>query len=330
MSGASSHAPGVVVFSGGIGGAKLALGLSRVLPPGDLGIVANVGDDFTHLGLAISPDIDTLVYTLADLADPARGWGRRDETWSFMTALELLGGPAWFRLGDADLAMHVERTRRLAAGESLGAITDALRRRLGVTASVWPATDDRLRTRVRTGEGWLAFQDYFVARRCEPVVEALEYEGASAAEPYPELIATLQSPSLRAAIIAPSNPLLSIEPMLAMPALRAALRACRAPVIAVSPIVAGAAVKGPTAKMLRELGRSVDALEAARRYADVLDGYVLDERDAALAADGPGGLRVAMAATLMESTASKEALARACLSLAAALDARPPVEATMR
>lgn len=317
---------GVLLLSGGVGGAKLALGLARTLPPGDLGIIANVGDDFEHVGLAISPDIDTLVYTLAGLADPVRGWGRRDETWTFMSALEALGGPAWFHLGDGDLAMHVERTRRLAQGDTLATVTDALRRQLGVATSVWPATNDVVRTRVRTREGWLAFQDYFVARRCEPVVEALEYEGAGRARPCPGALAALDGTTLRAVIIGPSNPLLSIEPILAMPALRTALRACRAPVIAVSPIISGTAVKGPTAKMLRELGRPVDALEAARRYEDLLDGYVLDVRDARLAGDLSPDIEVLTTATLMDATEHKERLARECLAFAATLARRRRVE----
>src|SRR3954452_20697114 len=160
----------VLALSGGIGGAKLALGLYRVLPPEALTVVANTGDDFEYLGLSVSPDIDTLLYTLAGLYNPEVGWGRRDETWTFMAALEALGGETWFKLGDGDLATHVERTRRLAAGESLSAITADFGRRLGIASHIVPITDDRVRTRLRTDEGWLDFQDYFVRRRCEPVV----------------------------------------------------------------------------------------------------------------------------------------------------------------
>ena len=317
----ASARPTVVALSGGIGGAKLALGLHRVLDAGSLAVVANVGDDFEHLGLAISPDIDTLLYTLSGLADPVRGWGRRDETWRFMDAIATLGGPTWFQLGDADLALHVERTRRIAHGESLSSITASFCERLGVATALWPATDDAVRTRVRTSGGWLSFQEYFVAQRCEPVVEALDYQGCDAARPCAHVVETLRDPALRAVIIGPSNPLLSIEPMLAMPTLREELRRCGAPVIAVSPIIGGAAVKGPAAKMLQELGRPIDGLEAARRYADVIDGYVLDQRDAHLAPAAPVGVQVVATNILMTSLESKTRLARECLAFADTLAA---------
>jgi LPPG:FO 2-phospho-L-lactate transferase len=260
----SRHGP-IVALSGGIGGAKLALGLSRVLEPGRLTVVANTGDDFEHLGLAISPDIDTLLYTLGGLADTDQGWGRRDETWTFMNALGALGGPTWFRLGDGDLATHVERTRRLAAGEALSSIVDDFRVRLGIGARIVPMSDDPVRTRLRTAEGWIDFQDYFVGRRCEPAVSAVAFEGVERARPHAQVLAELRDPQLRAVVICPSNPLISIDPVLAVPGLRAALAACRAPVVAVSPIIGGQAVKGPTAKMLRELGEVPDAMATARR-----------------------------------------------------------------
>lgn len=325
MSSGHASAGAVLALSGGIGGAKLVLGLSRVLPPGTLHVLANTGDDFEHLGLTICPDIDTLLYTLGGLADPVRGWGRKDETWKFMEALAALGGPTWFHLGDGDLALHVERTRRLAGGESIAEITEAFRRRLGVPARVWPATNDPVRTTVHTPDGWLAFQDYFVARRCEPVVDAIDYEGAASAQPYAPALQMLRDASLRAVIICPSNPLLSIEPMLAIPALRDALRDCRAPVIAVSPIVRNSAVKGPTAKLLRELGEPVDAVAAARRYRGLLDGYIVDTADAAQAEGLARTLRVASAPTLMDSLESKERLARACLAAADALAGHSPI-----
>jgi LPPG:FO 2-phospho-L-lactate transferase len=317
----ASGSPTVVALSGGIGGAKLALGLHRVIDAGALGVVANVGDDFLHLGLSICPDIDTLLYTLAGLADPVRGWGRRDETWRFMDALATLGGPAWFQLGDADLALHVERTRRMACGESLSSITAVFCERLGVATALWPASDDVVRTRVRTSAGWMSFQEYFVAQRCEPVVEALDYQGCEAARPCAHVLEALRNPALRAVIIAPSNPLLSIEPMLAMPTFRDALRLCHAPVIAVSPIIGGVAVKGPTAKMLQELGQPIDGLEAARRYADVIDGYVLDQRDAHLAPASPVGVQVVATNLLMTNLESKVRLARECLAFADTLAA---------
>ncbi|HKU85768.1 MAG TPA: 2-phospho-L-lactate transferase [Casimicrobiaceae bacterium] len=312
----SSGRPTVVVLAGGIGGAKLVLGLHHVLDAGALGVVANVGDDFLHLGLAICPDIDTQLYTLSGLADPVRGWGLRDETWQFMDALARLGGPTWFRLGDADLALHVERTRRMARGESLSAITGAFCERLGVGTALWPATDDAVRTRIRTAAGWLSFQEYFVEQRCEPAVEAVEYQGCSAARPCPRVLEALRNPALRAVIIAPSNPLLSIEPMLALPTLREELRRCHAPVIAVSPIIGDAAVKGPAAKMLQELRCRSDGLEAARRYADVIDGYVLDSRDAHLAPAAPVGVQVIATSILMTDLETKARLARECLAFA--------------
>ena len=256
----------VLALAGGIGGAKLVLGLARVLDDGQLTVVGNTGDDFHHVGLAISPDLDTLLYTLAGLADPVRGWGRRDESWQFMQALEQLGGPTWFRLGDADLALHVERTRRLAAGESLSQLTDALRRRLGVATRILPMSDDPVRTRLRTGSGWLDFQDYFVRQRCEPRVQALEYQGADAARLAPEVAGLLRRADLRAVVICPSNPFLTIEPILAVPGMRAGIAASQAPVVAVSPVIAGQAVKGPTTKMMRELGLEATAGEVARRH----------------------------------------------------------------
>jgi LPPG:FO 2-phospho-L-lactate transferase len=318
----------VLALSGGVGGAKLVLGLERAVDRGRFHVAANIGDDFTHLGLSICPDIDTLLYTLSGLADPVRGWGRRDETWNFMTALEALGGPAWFRLGDGDLAMHVERTRRLAAGETLSSITQALGDRLGVSIPVWPVSDDPVRTRIRTAEGWLSFQDYFVRQACAPVVEALEYQGAKDAKVCAPLLQLLRGDALRAVIVCPSNPLLSIEPMLAVGELRRALAECSAPLIAVSPIVAGAAIKGPTAKMLRELGRPVDALEAARCYADLIDGYIVDEADAGLASHAPPGVRVIVSNTVMSTAECKERVARECLALADALAIDAPRRTT--
>jgi len=304
----------VVALSGGIGGAKLALGLARVLDDAELVIVANTGDDFVHLGLAISPDLDTLVYTLAGLADPVQGWGRRDETWAFMTALEQLGGETWFRLGDADLAMHVERTQRLAAGETLSAVTDRLRRQLGIAARILPMSDDPVRTRLETDAGWLDFQDYFVRRQCTPRVRRLDFLGADNARPLPQVMASLGSRDLRAVVICPSNPFLSIEPILAIPAIRAALAGCRAPVIAVSPVIGDQAVKGPTTKIMRELGLGSGSADVARRYADLLDVFVVDEVDAATTV--PAGIEAVSAPTLMTSLEDRERLARVVLAAA--------------
>ena len=348
----SDHSGPVLALSGGVGGAKLALGLYRTLPPDTLTVVANTGDDFEHLGLSISPDLDTLLYTLSGQANAELGWGRAGETWTFMAALEALGGETWFRLGDGDLATHVERTRRLKAGESLSAITDDFRRRLDIAARLLPMSDDPVRTRLRlaatsphpnpppqAGEGvgrrydnppllawegrvgalpesetWLDFQDYFVRLRCEPVISDLAFTGAGTARPHAEFLAALADPRLRAVVICPSNPFISIDPILAVPGVRAALRECRAPVVAVSPIVAGQAVKGPTAKMMAELGLPVDAATPARHYRDFLDLYVADEADGAAVAGLD--LPVVLTRTLMQSLADREALARTVLAAA--------------
>jgi LPPG:FO 2-phospho-L-lactate transferase len=311
MSGTSGA---VLALSGGIGGAKLALGLYRVLPPDTLTVVANPGDDFEHLGLSISPDLDTLLYTLGGLDNPELGWGRRGETWTFMAAIEAIGGETWFRLGDGDLATHVERTRRLNNGEDLSEIMDDFRRRIGIAARLLPATDSHVRTRVRTPSGWLDFQDYFVRLHCEPVVEEIAFVGAEAARPLPAFIDILADPGLRAVVICPSNPFISIDPILAVPDVRGALRDCRAPVIAVSPIIGGKAVKGPTAKMMAELGLPVDAAAVARHYRDFLDAYIADEEDAEAVAglDIP----VVLARTLMLTLADREKLARTVLTAA--------------
>jgi LPPG:FO 2-phospho-L-lactate transferase len=306
-----------VVLSGGIGGAKLALGLDRLLAPGALTIIANTGDDFEHLGLAISPDLDTLLYTLADLVNPDTGWGRRDETWSFMEELTRLGGETWFRLGDRDLAVHIERTRRLAAGESLSSITADLARRLGIRSQLLPMSDAPVRTRVRTAGDTLGFQEYFVRDQARPISTGFEYAGADSARPPAAALEALVDPALVAILIAPSNPWLSIGPMLAIPALRQALLASPAPVVAVSPIVAGAAVKGPTAKIMRELGLPASAEAVALHYRELLDGFILDASDrGAAAAIEPMGMAAAATNTVMRTLDEKTALARFALEFA--------------
>ena len=311
----------VLALSGGIGGAKLALGLSRVLRAGQLTVVANTSDDFEHLGLSISPDLDTLMYTLAGLDNPETGWGRRGETWTFMAALDSLGGETWFKLGDGDLAVHVERTRRLRAGERLTAITHDFCRRLGIGARLLPMSDDRVRTRLGTSEGWLEFQEYFVHRRCAPKVREIEFAGAAAATANPAFLAALAEAQLRAVVICPSNPFISVDPILALPGVRAALAKCRAPVLAISPIIGGQAVKGPTAKMMGELGLSVSAVTVARHYREFLDGFVLDEADAPLAPELD--MPFTLAKTLMRTLEDREALARRTLEFAGALMEKP-------
>jgi LPPG:FO 2-phospho-L-lactate transferase len=310
----------IIALSGGVGGAKLALGLSRVMPPEELVVVVNTGDDFEHLGLAISPDIDTVTYTLAGLANRELGWGRQDETWSFMETLETLGGETWFRLGDRDIALHVERTRRLGNGDTLSAVTADICRRLGIRSRVVPMSDDPVRTRLRTPDGWLDFQEYFVHRRCEPVVHELLFQGAGAARPHPDFIAALADPALLAIVICPSNPFISVEPILAIPGVRQALIDSPAPIIAVSPIIAGQAVKGPTAKMMTELGLDPSAGTVAHRYHDLLDGYVIDHADMAEVVSIDA--RVTLAQTLMRTIEDREALARTVLDAAAVLRRR--------
>ena len=307
----------VVALSGGIGGAKLALGLYRVLPSDALTVVCNPGDDFDHLGLRICPDADTVLYTLAGIANPETGWGRVGETWTFMEALAKLGGETWFQLGDGDLALHVERTRRLAGGEPLSHIAADIARRLGVRARVVPACDEAVRTVVRTPGGRLPFQHYFVRDRCEPVVTGFEFEGAENARPCAAVLEALAHDSLRCVVVCPSNPFISIDPILAVPGTRAAICAAAAPVIGVSPIVGGRAVKGPTAKMMRELGLEVSNRAIERHYGDLVDAWVIDCADAADAAGFARPVRVAP--TLMRADADKEALARVVLELAEGL-----------
>lgn len=309
--------PKVLALCGGVGGAKLALGLYRILPPHSLLVSINTGDDFQHLGLHISPDIDTVIYTLAGLNDVERGWGLAGETWNFMDALSRLGGEIWFNLGDKDLATHVERTRRLKAGESLSAITGDFANRLGITALLMPMTDSSVATIVCTDEGRLAFQSYFVERQCRPQVQSILFEGAEAARIQPEVATAIADVSLDAIVICPSNPYLSVDPILALPGMRAALAAAPAPVVAVSPIIGGAAVKGPTAKIMTELGLPVTSHAVAAHYSDFLDGFVLDETDAAdmERIDVP----VLFAQTLMRTVDDRESLARSVVDFAASL-----------
>lgn len=314
MSGIPTPPRRVVAISGGIGGAKLALGLYRLLPPNSLSIIVNTGDDFEHLGLKISPDVDTTLYTLAGLANQELGWGRHDESWNFMAVLADLGSETWFRLGDRDLALHVERTRRLAAGESLSKIIRRVTRRLGIEAEILPMSDQPVATMVDSDEGVLPFQDYFVRRRCAPRVAEVRFEGATTAQMQAEARALITSPETEAIILCPSNPYLSIDPILAVPGFRDALRTAPAPVIAVTPIIGGAAVKGPTAKIMGELGIEVSPRTIAAYYADFIDGFLLDRRDEALA--GTFATAVSVTDTLMTTLDDKQRVAKACLALA--------------
>jgi LPPG:FO 2-phospho-L-lactate transferase len=304
----------VVALCGGVGGAKLAHGLAMALPASDLSIIVNTGDDFEHLGLHVSPDLDSVMYALTGLSDPVRGWGRRDESWNFMHALQELGGPGWFRLGDRDLAVHIERSRMLRAGESLSAATTRLCSRLGIAVRVLPMTDDPVRTRVLTDAGWLDFQEYFVHRQCEPAVQAFTFAGAEHAQALPEALQAITRDDLGAVIICPSNPFVSVEPIFAVPGIRSALERARAPVLAVTPIVGGKALRGPAAKMLAELGLQVSGDSVAQRYAEIIDGFVVDQSDP-LPAPLPG-VRFFSAATVMQSEQDRLHLAEEVLRAA--------------
>ena len=319
----SSANTSYVALSGGVGGAKLALGLCDVLEDsGRLTVVANTGDDFEHLGLKVCPDLDTLTYTLAGLSNPETGWGRAGESSAFMEALGALGGETWFFLGDKDLAIHVERTHRLRAGESLNAVTSDLCARLGIRARIVPMSDDPVPTIVETEDGPLAFQHYFVRERCRPKVLGFRHEGAEQARASAGFLDALAAPDLGAVIVCPSNPYISVDPILAVPGVRAALESCRAPVIAVSPIIGGEAVKGPTAKMMAERGIAPSAAAIAEHYAGLIDGFVLDEADRGAAAGiAATGAAVEVTATMMTAREEKQALARAVLAFAGRIDA---------
>jgi LPPG:FO 2-phospho-L-lactate transferase len=319
----SAGQPRVVALSGGVGGAKLVIGLAQKIEPGRLLVVANNGDDFEHLGLTICPDADTLLYAGAGLDNPQTGWGRRDETWTFMAVLADLGSPSWFQLGDGDLALHVLRSERLRKGEALSAITDELRERMGISFRIMPMSDDPVRTWVDTDEGRLAFQDWFVGRRCAPRVTGLAFVGAESARPAPGLVEALGSGELEAIVICPSNPLISVGPILAVAELRAAIERARAPVVAVSPLVGGRALKGPAAKMMSELGLGSDALAIARFYAGLVDGLIIDRADADQAASIEElGIRALVAPTVMTSFDDRVALAGMALDFASSLPRR--------
>jgi LPPG:FO 2-phospho-L-lactate transferase len=304
--------PRYLALSGGVGGAKLVAGLAQVLPAESLIVAVNVGDDFEHLGLTICPDFDTVLYTLAGLVHPQQGWGRADDSWSVLEEIRRLGGDSWFALGDRDIALHLLRRQLLQQGLTLSQASAELSRRLGVAIAVVPVSDHPVRTIVATDRGPLAFQDYFVRLRCEPQVRSLEFQGAASAPLAPAVRAALASPDLAGVILCPSNPYLSVAPMLAVTQLRDQLRELTVPVVAVSPIVAGEAIKGPTAKIMRELGVQPTAGVIADLYADFVDAVVVDTADAALAATDP---RFVVAPTVMKTSEQKAALARDCLAV---------------
>ncbi len=312
-----NNSPKFIAVSGGVGGAKLALGLEKIIQSEDLMVIGNVGDDFRHFGLHISPDIDTLLYTLSGKSDIEKGWGLANETWEFMSAMNELGGDIWFQLGDRDLATHVERTRRLQHGESLSEITDYFRRTFGIGATIIPATDDQLRTIVETDIGVLNFQEYFVRERCNPRIQNLHFQGSESAYPQKELTKALGSTELQSIIFCPSNPLLSIDPILSIQGLKKAFAESGAKIVAVTPIVGGAAIKGPAAKNLRELGYPVSATTVAKHYQGLIHGFVLDKRDREETKQIEKlGISVLVAETIMNDLETKIQLAEKTLQFA--------------
>lgn len=311
----------ILALSGGVGGAKLAAGLAHVMAPEDLTLVVNTGDDFEHLGLTICPDIDSVVYALAGLNDAQRGWGVRGETWQAMAMLRTLGEEAWFNLGDRDLGMHIARSWRLRAGGTLSQVTSKLTRELGIAHAVHPMSDDAVSTQVLTRAGWIEFQRWFVEDQCLADVSEVRFDGLADAKPSPGLAEGLARDDLAAIVICPSNPFLSVDPILSLAGVREALAARRVPLIAVSPLVGGTSVKGPLAKMLADRGQIVSNEAIAGHYrdhwGDLLDHLLIDEADEA---DVPGlqarGLRVTVTKTMMRDAADRERLAKEVLAIA--------------
>lgn len=298
----------IVAISGGVGGAKLVLGLAAVLEPEQLLVVANTGDDFEHLGLTVCPDIDTIVYTLSGFADPDRGWGVAGESWHCLEALERLGGPGWFRIGDRDLAMHLRRSLMLREGLRLSEVTARLAGRLGARHGVVPMSDDPLRTIVETEAGELGFQEYFVRERCAPSVRQIRFEGAGSARPSPGIGRFFEAAPPAAVVICPSNPYLSVDPVLAVSGMRELIRSV--PTVAVSPIVGGKAIKGPAAKLMRELGFEASVEQVARHYQGLIDALVIDQADADSAqAIRAMGMEVLVTRTVMTDLEDKRRLA---------------------
>jgi len=306
----------ILALCGGVGGAKLAYGLSRVLAPEDLTIVVNTGDDFEHLGLLICPDLDTVTYTLAEVENLAQGWGRDGESRSVLDEIGRRGGESWFLLGDKDIALHLLRRQMRDEGLGLTEITRRLTQRFGIAHPILPMSDDPVRTIVTTDEGPLAFQDYFVKRRCVPRVMQLTYQGADRAQASRAVLEACADPKLTGIVLCPSNPYLSIDPMLAIAGIKDALERRRVPALAVSPIIGGRALKGPAAKMMAELGHPVTSLTVLRHYGALIDGLVVDEEDRALTAErGPGDPALHVAKTVMKTREDRIALARDCLAL---------------
>lgn len=303
----------ILALAGGVGGARLARGLAGVLPPSELTVVVNTGDDFEHFGLLICPDLDTVCYTMGGIGNSSQGWGLAGESWAFMGAIKALGGQSWFNLGDRDLATHVVRTGMLAS-HSLSEIVEHLAERFGIGHRIAPMSDDRVRSIVETDEGPLDFQHYFVRRRAEPRFLSIRFDGIEAARPSPALIEALDDPALEAIILCPSNPVLSIAPILALPGIRHRLEQMGVPIVAVSPFIGGQTVKGPAAKIMAELGISATPDGLAGYYAGLLHGLVIDHADA----NGPTDTRPKLLTTrtLMQDVAGEVRLAAETLAFA--------------
>jgi LPPG:FO 2-phospho-L-lactate transferase len=300
----------VVVLSGGVGGARFVRGLVDVADPAHVAVIGNVGDDLEVLGMHVSPDLDSILYSLADLNDEGRGWGRADETWNALTTVAELGGESWFRLGDRDLGVHLVRTQALQRGEPLSVVTARLAESLGLETRLIPATDDRLRTWITTPAGEFTFQEWFVARGHRDEVDALRFEGADSAAPAPGVLEAIDSADLL--LVAPSNPYVSIAPILAVPKLREALARRSVQCVAVSPLIGGRAVKGPADRMLARLAGGTTPAHVAGCYVGLIDALVVDEADAGWL-DGLGDVRPIVTRTLMSDAGARRRLAEAVL-----------------
>ena len=297
----------ILAITGGVGGAKLALGLSKILNPDELLFLVNTGDDFQHLGLEISPDLDSLLYALSGKNNPELGWGRANETWACISELEELGADSWFRLGDRDLALHLVRTQMLNQGATLQNVADRLSESLGIDHRIAPMSNDKISTTVNTPNGKLAFQEYFVREQCEPAVIDFDFEGIEKSTPNPVVMSWLDE--CDGIIICPSNPYVSVDTILSVPKYRDAFQS--KPVIAVSPIVGGLAIKGPAAKMMKELGVPPTPIAVAKHYGSLLSGFVLDQTDHEQAKDIP--IPSIVTQTIMLTLQDRIGLAEQCV-----------------
>ena len=305
----------VVVLAGGVGAARFLEGVVQVVDPVRVSVVVNTGDDAEFYGLTVSPDVDIVLFTLSGIVEPSQGWGIRDDTFNALEMLEKLGRERWFLLGDRDLAVHIHRTEFLRQGFTPSEVTDDLRRRLGLEVKVLPMSDQPVRTTIRTPDGWLPFQEYFVKRRQQDDVLEIRYDGAETAEPAPRLLDAIRDAAV--VLISPSNPLVSVGTILSLAGVRDALRTTDATIVGVSPIVGGATIKGPADRMMRGLGMEVSAVGVARAYADFLDVLVIDQQDADLAGGVEAeGVRAVVTDTIMRDLDVKRALARVTLEQA--------------